>query len=100
MSNEMMDLEQLATYLHRDVREVSKLASRGYLPGQKVAGQWRFASIEINHWIEKQMHAYTEQELEALERRGGTTCVAVEPLVASMMSESMVAVPLAASTKA
>ena len=42
MGNEMMDIEQLATYLHRDVRDVSKLASRGHLPGQKVAGQWRF----------------------------------------------------------
>ena len=55
MGNEMMDLEQLASYLQRDVREVSKLASRGHLPGQKVGGQWRFASAEINHWIETQM---------------------------------------------
>ena len=33
-----MDLEQLASYLHRDVREVSKMASRGYLPGHKIGG--------------------------------------------------------------
>ena len=32
MPNEMMDLEQLAKYLHRDAREVSKLASRGHQP--------------------------------------------------------------------
>ena len=68
MSNEMMSLEQLATYLQRDLREVSKLANRGYLPGQKVGGQWRFARAEINHWIETQLHAYTEQELTTLER--------------------------------
>ena len=36
-----MDLEQLAVYLHRDVREVSKLANRGYLPGKKVGGEWQ-----------------------------------------------------------
>ena len=95
-----MDLEQLAAYLQRDVREVSKLANRGYLPGQKVGGQWRFASTEINHWIETQMHAFTEQELEAIERRGGATCVAAEPLVTSMISESTIAVPLPASTRA
>ena len=47
MHNETMTLEQLATYLKRDVREVSKLASRGHLPGQKVAGQWRFSSAEM-----------------------------------------------------
>src|SRR4051812_17908989 len=95
-----MDLEQLASYLQRDVREVSKLANRGYLPGQKVAGQWRFASSEINHWIETQMHAFSEQELEALERRGNATDLAVEPLISSMLSENTVAVPLLASTKA
>ena len=66
-----MDLQQLAAYLQRDVREVSKLASRGHLPGKKVGGEWRFASSEINYWIETQMHAFTEQELAALEERGG-----------------------------
>src|SRR6266446_5047685 len=101
MENQVMDLEQLAAYLRRDVRDVSKLANRGYLPGKKVGGEWRFASSEINHWIETQMHAFTEQELEALESRTGTaTCVAAEPLVGSMLSESTCAVPLLASTKA
>lgn len=94
-----MSLEQLAAYLHRDVREVNKLASRGYLPGKKVGGEWRFASSEINHWIETQMHAFTEEELEHLEQRGGV-CVATEPLVSSMLSETTAAVPLLASTKA
>ena len=95
-----MDLDQLAVYLHRDVREVSKLANRGYLPGKKVGGEWRFASSEINYWIETQMHAFTEAELEALERRGGGVCIATEPLVATMLSEATIAVPLLASTKA
>src|SRR5882724_11923897 len=100
MENEVMDLDQLAAYLHRDVRELSKLANRGYLPGKKVGGAWRFASSEINHWIETQMHAFTEQELEALEQRGGGTLVATNSLVSSMLSESTIAVPLLASTKA
>ena len=99
MENESMNLEQLAVYLHRDLREVSKLASRGYLPGKKVGGEWRFESTDINHWIETQMHAFTEQELEALEQRGGGVCVATEPLVSSMLSETTTAIPLLASTK-
>ena len=81
MENEVMDLQQLAAYLERDVREVSKLASRGYLPGKKVGGEWRFASSEINYWIETQMHAYTEQELAALEQRGNASLS--EPLVST-----------------
>jgi PTS system nitrogen regulatory IIA component len=98
MGSDMMDLAELATYLQRDLREVTKMASRGYLPGHKVGGQWRFARAEINHWIETQMHAYTEQQLTALET-GGDRSYDEEPLLHTLLSEASVAVPLAASTR-
>jgi len=89
-----MDLDQLAVYLKRDVREVSKMANRGYLPGHKVSGQWRFAPAEIKYWIETQMHAYTEEELSALENQA-----VPEPLLSSLLSEAAMAVPLKAGTR-
>jgi PTS system nitrogen regulatory IIA component len=98
MGSEMMDMEQLAAYLQRDVREVGKLASRGHLPGHKVGGQWRFARAEINQWLEKEMRGYSEKQLAALETagaRGGDR----EPLLAELLSESSVAVPLNATTR-
>jgi PTS system nitrogen regulatory IIA component len=98
MSNEMMDLDELATYLHRDVREVTKLASRGHLPGQKVAGQWRFARAEINHWLETQMSDYTEQQLTVIDE-GTTPSLEQEPLISTLLSEATMAVPLPASTR-
>jgi PTS system nitrogen regulatory IIA component len=98
MGNEMMDLEQLASYLQRDVREVSKMASRGHLPGHKVSGEWRFARAEINHWIETQMHAYTEQQLSALDA-AVTTPSSPQWLIANLLSPESVAVPLAATTR-
>jgi len=97
MGSEMMDLSQLATYLQRDEREVSKLASRGHLPGHKVSGEWRFARAEINHWLETQMHAYTGPELERVEQTGRSD--SNEPLVSEFLSESSVAVPLPANTR-
>ena len=99
MGNDVMGLEELATYLHRDVREVSKMASRGYLPGQKVGGEWRFLRVEINHWLERQMPGYTEQQLTALEA-GSDRNPEYEPLLAEYLSEASVAVPLTATTKA
>src|SRR5690349_10417693 len=96
MTNEMMDMEQLAAYLQRDIREVGKLASRGHLPGHKVGGQWRFARAEINHWIETQLPAYTEKQLTNLEAAGDGG----EPLLANLLSEASMAVPLPAATKA
>jgi PTS system nitrogen regulatory IIA component len=100
VDNEVMDLEQLAAYLRRDVREVSKLANRGHLPGKKVGGEWRFASSEINYWIETQMPGLSEAELAALEDHGDTALANEEPLVTSLLSENTIAVPLQASTKA
>jgi PTS system nitrogen regulatory IIA component len=94
----MMDLDQLASYLQRDLREVTKMASRGYLPGHKVSGEWRFARAEINHWIETQLPQYTEQQLETLETHGGEA--EAEPLLTSLLSEACIGVPLPASTRA
>jgi PTS system nitrogen regulatory IIA component len=98
MGNDTMDMEQLAAYLQRDVREIGKLASRGKLPGYKVSGQWRFARAEINHWIETQLAEYTEPELSALERTGIRTGDR-EPLLGDLLSPATVAVPLSGSTK-
>jgi PTS system nitrogen regulatory IIA component len=98
MANEMMDLEEVASYLQRDKREVSKLADRGHLPGRKVGGEWRFARAEINQWIETQLPAYTEQQLRALEARD--TPGDDRPLVAELLAPESTAVPLAASTRA
>jgi PTS system nitrogen regulatory IIA component len=92
---ENMDLRQLADYLQRDLREVSKLASRGNVPGRKVGGEWRFARAEINLWIEQQMHAYTEQQLTALESPDD----AEQAVVSSLLSEATIAVPLPATTR-
>jgi PTS system nitrogen regulatory IIA component len=94
-----MGLEELATYLHRDVREVSKLASRGKLPGQKVGGEWRFLRVEINQWLEGQLAGYTDQQLTAVEA-GPDRNPEYEPLLAEYLSETAVGVPLNASTKA
>jgi PTS system nitrogen regulatory IIA component len=98
MSNETMDLDQLATYLQRDVREVTKLASRGHLPGRRVGGEWRFARAEINHWLENQLSSYSEQELTALERSRHNQ-PQEQPLVSALLTEATIAVPLEAKTK-
>jgi PTS system nitrogen regulatory IIA component len=98
MGSETMDLEQLAVYLQRDLREVSKMASRGYLPGRKVGGEWRFARAEINHWIETQLPAYTEQQLTALETRDAAG-EDDEPVLANLLAEACIGVPLAAATR-
>jgi nitrogen PTS system EIIA component len=99
MSQEMMTLEQLAVFLQRDQREVRKWASRGYLPVHKVSGEYRFHPVEINHWLETQMHAYTEQELSNLEQGTGGRGLEQELIVSTLLTEATVAVPLEANTR-
>lgn len=99
MGNDTMDLQQLAVYLKRDVREVHKLADRGQLPGRKVAGQWRFARAEINHWLETQMPSYDDRQLTALESSGSLPAPPGERVISTMLSESCMAVPLRAATR-
>src|SRR5262245_9625294 len=98
MGDETMGLAELAAYLQRDARDLRKWASRGYIPAQKVGGEWRFHRAEVNQWLESQMHAYTEQELLALER-GGKGQQEEEPLLSVYLSEKTVALPLAARSK-
>jgi PTS system nitrogen regulatory IIA component len=94
-----MTLEELAEYIRRDRREVSKLADRGQLPGRKVSGEWRFARAEIDHWLETQLPVYTEEQLHALETRDCGRA-GEEMLVSALLGKQCVAVPLAATTRA
>jgi nitrogen PTS system EIIA component len=94
---EVLDIDQAASFLSRDAREVGKLASRGLLPGRKVNGEWRFARAEIKHWLENRLHEYTEEELQAIE--SAHPGEASEPLLAGLMSETTTAVPLGAATR-
>jgi PTS system nitrogen regulatory IIA component len=98
MGNDMMDLTQLAAYLHRDAREVSKLASRGRLPGHKVGGEWRFARAEIDQWLEGQLPGYTDKQLTALETRGHVEAEQ-EALVTQLLRPESMAVPLPARSR-
>ncbi|HJT78674.1 MAG TPA: PTS sugar transporter subunit IIA, partial [Gemmataceae bacterium] len=98
MGNDMMDLPQLASYLQRDLREVSKMVSRGHVPGHRVGGEWRFARAEINHWLETQLPGYSEQQLTALETHGHRE-TEQEGLVSELLPQACMAVPLSATTR-
>ena len=97
--NEMMDVEELARYLRRDVREVGKMISRGHLPGQKVGGEWRFSRSEINQWLQGQLLSYSDDQLAAFETSPGTAATEEDLLLAEFLAEASAAVPLQATTR-
>jgi nitrogen PTS system EIIA component len=64
---ETMNIQELASLLGRDARELGKLANRGHLPGRKVGGEWRFSTAEIHRWLEQEMNRLSDQELRNFE---------------------------------
>ncbi len=63
-----MSLEEFAKHVGVDEREVRRLADRGKLPGNKLAGQWRFNRARVTEWLQQEMHFLDERRLIAIER--------------------------------
>jgi PTS system nitrogen regulatory IIA component len=63
-----MTLEELSRHIGMDAREVEELANKGTLPGKRVGGEWRFNSMQLLDWLQREMHALDERHLRNLER--------------------------------
>lgn len=68
MPHEEMNEKQVAAYLHMDLRELLKLASRGKIPCRKVAGVFRFRKSDVGHWVESQMPLFGKERLDGIEK--------------------------------
>ncbi|MCP4590188.1 MAG: PTS transporter subunit EIIA [bacterium] len=67
MPYQNMSLEQFAIHVGMDARQVRKLADRGHLPGQKVAGDWRFNRAKVTEWLQQEMPNLSEARLVEIE---------------------------------
>jgi PTS system nitrogen regulatory IIA component len=99
MSQETFTLDELATSLGRDRRELERLVSRGRLPGRKVSGNWTFHAADIAHWLEAEMRTYSDSQLAAVERSQNSQELDSTQPVSSLLPLEHVAVPLEARTK-
>ncbi|MCY2926839.1 MAG: PTS sugar transporter subunit IIA [Planctomycetota bacterium] len=99
--HEQMDEQQIAAYLHMDVRDLKKLASRGQIPCRKVGGAFRFSKGEVDHWVEAQMHQLGPERLAGI-GRGVSNHHGIdheELLICPLVPPQGLAVPLAARTR-
>lgn len=49
--DEILTIEEVATYLKAGKRTVYRLASSGKIPAFKLGGTWRFRRAELDQWI-------------------------------------------------
>jgi nitrogen PTS system EIIA component len=102
MASKDFDIDQLASYLHVTPEQVTKMVSRGKLPGRRVNGQWRFSESEIHHWLEDQIGVGDADELEKVERildRNWDTTIDDRSMLSDFMLAEAIAVPLDARTR-
>ena len=101
MPHEVMNEQQVAAYLHLDLREVVKLASRGRIPCRKVKGGFQFRKGQVDHWIESHLHTLGDKRLAGIER-GVTAHHGVDHAeleVCPLIPPEGLAVPLHARTR-
>lgn len=103
MPHELMNIQQVARYLHLDEREVRKLASRGKIPCRRRGEDFQFRKSDLDHWVETQMHELPAGRLAQIEaavhRHHGHAADEKALLVWPMVPPGGVAAPLASKTK-
>ncbi len=51
--DELMTLEEVATYLRLSKDTLYRMAQTGKIPASKVGTQWRFRRSEVDAWLEQ-----------------------------------------------
>jgi len=102
MAHEQLTSRQVADYLHMDLREVEKLASRGKIPCRRARGDYVFIKSQVDHWVETRMHELGGDRLADIER--GVSAhhgfEEDERLICPMIPAGGISVPLKGRTKA
>ncbi|AAW87604.1 hypothetical protein VF_A0534 [Aliivibrio fischeri ES114] len=53
MTDQILTLKEVVTYLKLAEKTAYRLTSEGKLPGFKVGGSWRFKREDLEAWIEE-----------------------------------------------
>ena len=61
-SDEILTIEEVATYLKAGRRTVYRLAASGKLPAFKLGGTWRFRRGDLDQWIASRIGKATADE--------------------------------------
>lgn len=53
--DEILTIDEVATFLKAGKRTVYRLASAGEIPAFKLGGTWRFRRADLDRWISEQI---------------------------------------------
>lgn len=50
MTEDLLDIEEVAKYLEIDLKEIEQLATSGRIPGTRNGNRWKFERAQIDNW--------------------------------------------------
>lgn len=71
--DEILTLDEVATYLKAGKRTVYRLAAAKKIPAFKVGGTWRFSRTDIDNWIKQQSLEGLDAAREGVHTANGQT---------------------------
>lgn len=102
MSEQEMNVAELAKYLHLDVTKIERLLKQEKIPARRIGGEWSFNLQEIHRWMEHQIGVADAGELEKMEislQRHAGSSPNPEALIQSLLPEHHIIKPFLAKTK-
>jgi len=63
MTDVVMTLQEVATYLKVSEKTITRMVQAGDLPGLKVSNQWRFLRAAIDDWLTRRMYRQATEQL-------------------------------------
>jgi len=64
MTDQIMTVKEVATYLKVNDRTIYRMAMSGKIPAFRVGASWRFKSCEIDAWIESEHNSMQQPILK------------------------------------
>jgi PTS system nitrogen regulatory IIA component len=68
MTDAVMTLQEVASYLKVSEKTILRIVQAGELPGLKVSNQWRFVRAVIDDWLTRRMYRTTSEKLSEVIR--------------------------------
>lgn len=93
-------LEELARFLHRQPKELRKLAEKNIITGRKIQGSWSFALPDVVLWMEREMTQVDDNAKARLENAVSSVAEDHEEVdFRELLSEDLVDLSFPAKTR-
>lgn len=63
-TDDILTIDEVATYLKAGKRTVYRLASSGKIPAFKLGGTWRFRRAELDQWIASRIGKVADADVQ------------------------------------